>query len=128
MAKQRQRHHLDHRRGRDDLPFGRQRGLLVDVHDFKTEPSFEMLFTQPPQVFHGGQRPGRLSGDVEPQYVLLNRRLLGSLGPAAALFHLAPSRVPRSSPTTTFSRSERSPMILRIGTGSLRTSVGIARI
>jgi hypothetical protein len=38
------------------------------------------------------------------------------------------TRSRRSSPTKTFSVLERSPIILRTGSGSLRTRVGMARI
>src|SRR6185436_13931783 len=117
---------LDQRGGRDHLFSLDHLRLLVDVDDLELEAALE---TGLADVAHRADRSrGTWShaGDEQPQHVV---RIVGIVHIAVVFHAHAPVlRARRSSPTSTRSVLERSPMIFLMGVGSRRTSVGSARI
>jgi len=114
--------------------------VLVHVYDLKLMAPLEMLLTQSLDVFHGSKRLGRHSGHIQLEYVCSGLHLLGCRLVACRcvvsgiVFHIrllndhALGRGSKSSPMSTRSVSERSPIIFRSGGGSLLTRVGRATI
>src|SRR6185437_13489984 len=140
---QRRRKHADERGRGDDLLVLGQGGHLVDVDDLQHVTALQLLFTKRSYPLDGARRGRRGAGDVKTQEELSRqgaRRLPRARSrsavraPRRGLFLAAhahaswPSIGRMSSPTSTRSSFERSPMIFFIGCGSLRTSVGTARI
>src|SRR5437763_11083223 len=106
--------------------------LLVDVHYGQFISFRQMVFAKVFNVLNGSQRAWREAGHEQTQVVGL-----AGQGPefftgfrirvGAPVGHEAPPGR-RSSPTSVRSTLERSPIILRTGSGNLRTKVGIAII
>ncbi len=129
---------LDERGGGDDLVVARQLGLLIDVDHLQLVVILQLRFAELINTPDGLARSGSGSSHIESQEIFS----LGSgrQGPRKARVVvrtalLAFREVPvqsaagcRSNPTSTCSVSERLPMMVRTGLGSLRTTVGVARI
>src|SRR5580704_6415611 len=107
------------RRG-DDLVARDQRGLLVHVDDLQVDVAVELFVANPAHGLDGVDRTRGRAIDIEGQRPLVSSCVIG---------HAAVLPEGRScSPASRRSLSERSPTSLRIGNGSLRTTVGTARI
>src|SRR5262249_49385358 len=108
--------------------FGSERRLLIDIDDFQRKVAFQVLFAQPFKILYRLERSGRLPGHEQAKNVVVDGCFFRAPGLPAGPLHFSPPFSRRFRPTTTRSRSDKSPMIFRIGTGSLRTKVGIAKI
>src|SRR5688572_11833548 len=107
---------LDQGRDGDDAVFHYPAGHLVDVDDLQFVLAREMFLADGTYRGDGPYRARCHSRDVQPKHIFF--------GCDQALAR----RGRKSRPTSTRSVLERSPMIFLIGVGSLRTSVGSARI
>jgi hypothetical protein len=111
---------FDQRRHGDDLVAHDQRGLLLHVDDFQVDVAAKVLVANAAHRLNGFNGLRGRAIDVEGQ----RPAFIGCrIGHVAALLGGRSCR-----PTRTRSVSDRSPTIVRIGSGSLRTTVGTARI
>src|SRR6185295_13786483 len=104
-----------------------QARLLVYVDDFEFVTALQEFFTQGAHGRDGTRGSGRHSGDIEAQFEGLQFARIAQ-GVREGIIHLLGRRGRRSSPTSTRSVFERSPIIFLIGVGRCRTRVGSARI
>ncbi len=103
----------------------------MDIDDFEVVAPRQMPFAEGTGVRHGTGGVGRCSADEESQVDLVLSKLCQprfQLVEGTRAHGMRPALGRSCSPTRTRSVSDKSPMILRIGMGSRRTSVGIARI
>src|SRR5579864_1929658 len=146
---ERQWQRFDQRRRRQDLHLLGQGRLLINVDDLQLVAVLQMHLAKFAKILDGTQGPRRLPGYIQPERIFLavfdirvdlQRSflavlllvlvvpVLASIVHLGSIVHLASMFFLTSSPTKTRSVSDRSPMILRMGWGRLRTSVGMARI
>src|SRR6202521_4994339 len=145
---QRRREPFNERGHRHNLLVSGQIRLLVNVDDFQVIPILQVLLTNPLDILYSQRRFQRGSAYIQTQDVLCLARMgAGSLqfpgqsefplSCRAALFrgefHVGPpelgqSTFRRSRPTNSRTLLDRSPTIVRSGSGSLLTRVGIATI
>src|SRR6185295_7011352 len=118
---------LDQRGRRENLLPAHQLGLLVHVHDLQCETVLEPRLAQLAHRADGPCGTWRHAGHEQPQHVVRAGKGIGGIAELTQIHALA-LRGRRSSPTSTRSVLERSPMIFLMGVGSRRTSVGSARI
>src|SRR5436305_499331 len=103
--------------------------MLIDIDDFKIVSTVQSVFADRTDILNCAGGPRRRSADEEPQAVICPRLLCEEslLERRNAVSRFRPLHTPacgvrgrRSSPTSTRSAFERSPMIFLTGSGSLR--------